>query len=223
MPIDGPEGGGILFAESGEDCVDEQGAAGGAEAGQAIAKVSYSHDALIDLILANPQVTQRALAKQTGYSEGWLSRVIASDAFQERLASRRGNTVEPLIAASLDERLRAVGMRSADVLMDKLDQPNPPAALAVEGLKLTSRALAYGVRPSHRRPEHLVQVNVNQQVAAGVLPPASSPSPELHAEVLPVQERALPALSEQPAATPLSASFDHVDLELQARAKAGNG
>ena len=50
-------------------------------------KMNYTHQACIDLMIAHPELTQRAIAKRFGYTEAWLSTVICSDAFQAMLAN----------------------------------------------------------------------------------------------------------------------------------------
>ena len=54
----------------------------------AIQKVNYSHDGMINLILANRGITQNAIAAHYGYSASWVSQVMSSDAFQAKLAER---------------------------------------------------------------------------------------------------------------------------------------
>jgi hypothetical protein len=90
-----------------------------------LAKIRYSHDGIIDEILLNPQITQRELAKMVGFTEGWLSICINSDAFKERLAERKGELVDPVIRASVQERLDAVARRALDRIIDVLDDPDP--------------------------------------------------------------------------------------------------
>lgn len=110
-----------------------------------LGKVRYTHEACIDLILLNPAVSQNELAATFGYSVGWMSIAINSDAFQARLAERKGELVDPMIRASLNERLRAVTQRSLDVLLEKLELPTAKvsdqlvlgaAALGIKGLGL---------------------------------------------------------------------------------------
>ena len=52
-------------------------------------KISYTHDAIIDAIIASPGVSQGELAKEFGYTQTWLSIMIGSDAFQSRLTERK--------------------------------------------------------------------------------------------------------------------------------------
>lgn len=146
--------------------------------GKAIDQTHYGHEDIIDLILANPQITQVKLCEITGYSGGWMSRVIASDAFQERFMARRTKLVDPLILASLEERLRAISIRSTEVIMQKLDGPNPSAALAVEALKVSSRALSYGARPSHRQQKHAVPLPSQQPEVVAVQEAVAGPAPQ---------------------------------------------
>ena len=69
-----------------------------------IARVRYTHEACVDMILANPAVSQNDLAAHFGYSAGWMSIVVNSNAFQEKLAERKGELIDPVIKASLEER-----------------------------------------------------------------------------------------------------------------------
>ena len=74
----------------------------------ALARVKFSHDAMIDVIIANPTVSQGEIAKHFGYTQAWVSRIMNSDAFLARLALRKEDLVDPSIALSIDEKLRAV-------------------------------------------------------------------------------------------------------------------
>jgi len=86
-----------------------------------IQRVKYSHDAMIDLIIVNPGISQGDVAKAFGYTEPWVSRIFGSDAFQARLAQRKADLVDPTLVASVEERLRAVASRSLDLVMEKLE------------------------------------------------------------------------------------------------------
>lgn len=109
-----------------------------------IAKVSYTHDAMIDLIISAPMISQKDLAAHFGYTQGWVSLVMSSDAFKERLEARRKELVDPLIAASLDTQLEALCRQSMNVLAQKLELPNVSADVALKTLEVTSRAKGYG-------------------------------------------------------------------------------
>lgn len=114
----------------------------------AIDRVKYSHDAMIDMIIANPGVHQNALAKHFGYTAAWVSRIINSDAFQARLAVRKADIVDPSLVMSVEERLNTLADRSLTILHEKLElTQNPDMALKAADLSL--RALGYGARQAN--------------------------------------------------------------------------
>lgn len=111
----------------------------------ALAKVNYSHEAMIDLIVGNPGISQRELARHFGYTEGWVSRVMSSDAFKAALSARRGEIVDPVLVQSVEERFEALVTRSMDIVMEKLEA-HPTPDFALKSLDLGARALGYGAR-----------------------------------------------------------------------------
>lgn len=112
----------------------------------AIQKVGYTHDKLIDLIIANPRVKQGDLAAKFGYTEGWLSRVLSSDAFRVKLALRRQELIDPIISATLEERFKHLAIRGTEILQEKLDQPAALVSFgdAAKAVELGARGLAVG-------------------------------------------------------------------------------
>jgi hypothetical protein len=126
-------------------------------AARGIAKVKYTHDAMIDLIIANPCVSQGQLALHFGYTQGWVSQVISSDAFQMRLAERKDELVDPTIRQSIEDNFKALVLRSMDILREKLNKPADAISdtLALRTLELASRAAGYGTK---------IQVEAKSQV-----------------------------------------------------------
>ena len=133
----------------------------------AIQRVKYTHDALIDMIIANPAVSQGQLATAFGYTQGWLSRVMNSDAFQARLAARKMEVVDPQLVLSIDEKLRALASKSLDVVLDKLSVTQN-SDTALKALEVTSKALGYGARQQN--------LNVQQNFVVALPPKAASAS-----------------------------------------------
>ncbi len=103
-------------------------------------RVSYSHEAMIDLILQDPTVTSSELAEVFDYSQAWVSRILASDSFQARLAQRKSALIDPIIARSLNERLRGVGIRAMNIIEQKLDA-EPSAQYAMDALEFATAGL----------------------------------------------------------------------------------
>lgn len=144
--------------------------------GKAIAKIRYTHDAMIDLIVQNPAISQNELAAIFGYTPCWVSLVMSSDAWKERLAARKAELVDPTIVASLNERFEAMVRRSLDVLNEKLAQPAAaiPDNLALRAAELGAKALGLG----GNAPTPPVPVGRLEQLAerlVGFLPQPAKP------------------------------------------------
>jgi hypothetical protein len=103
-------------------------------------RLSYTHEAMIDLILAEPSVKPAELAEIFGYSAGWISRVVASDSFQSRIAERKAALIDPSIARRIDQRFRAIAVQSTQVLQERLDAEEG-AALALDALAVATTAM----------------------------------------------------------------------------------
>lgn len=112
-----------------------------------ITRVRYTHDAMIDMIIANPSVLQKQLAQMFGFTEGWVSIVINSDAFKARLAQRKEELSDPTILLTLNERFNSIVVRSLNVLQEKLataDVSKIPDNLVLRSIELGSKALGVG-------------------------------------------------------------------------------
>lgn len=111
----------------------------------AIARVKNPHDAMIDLQLAKPGITQNELAKCLGYTVPWVSRVVNSDAYKARLAQRKQEIVDPILADTIEERFRGVVSQSLEIVANKLEATQS-AELALKALDIGTKALGYGAR-----------------------------------------------------------------------------
>lgn len=111
-----------------------------------IVRVRYTHDAMIDVLVATPMISQNELAAMFGYSAAWISTVMNSDAFQEKLLARRVEMVNPGIAQNVNERFRGLAARSLEVLQKKLDVPFQmvPDELALKVAGLAAKGLGVG-------------------------------------------------------------------------------
>ena len=98
-------------------------------------RLNYTHEAMADLILQDPTVTVAELALVFNYSEGWISRILSSDSFKVYLSQRKEKLIDPVIARSVNERLRAVTFQALDIVSAKL-ATEEGASLAEGALKL---------------------------------------------------------------------------------------
>jgi hypothetical protein len=145
-----------------------QGTASGANS---IQRVKYTHDAMIDLILMKPSISQNEIGQHFGYTAAWVSRIFASDAFQARLAERKGDLVDPTIQASVEERMTGLVIQSMDILAEKLAATRNPD-LATKVFELSTKAAGYGAR----------QQNLNVQNNFVVALPGKEENPDSWAE-----------------------------------------
>ena len=134
-----------------------------------ITKVRYTHDAMIDLIISNPCISQNELAAQFGYSVSWISQVISSDAFQAKMAERTEELIDPVIKLSLEEKFRAMASRSMEILLEKLSKQTNlvPDNLVLRTLEVSTKALGFGASKESVAPPpvnmhiHLEQLGNN--------------------------------------------------------------
>lgn len=124
---------------------------------QAIAKIGYSHAAMIDLIITNPGIAQNDIARHFGYSAPWVSRILASDAFQAAFALRRGEIIDPAVMQSVEEGFRAITLRAQEILLEKLSRPaaEVPPLLALKALEVAKKAESLGAGSGPRVDVHV--------------------------------------------------------------------
>lgn len=134
-----------------------------------IARVRYTHDAMIDLIISTPSISQNEMAALFGYSATWVSIIINSDAFQERLAARKTELTDPKLRASIEERLEALAKTALDRLIERLDTSTP----AIRTSDLVSIA-KLGVGDRANRPQ--VAPTQNNLYVVALPPPAQNTS-----------------------------------------------
>lgn len=102
-----------------------------------------AHNCIIDQLLIDPSITTKSLALKTGYTRGWLSRVMQSDAFQAKLAERSKALVDPIVMAKIEERLKGITNTALEILEEKLENTQS-ADLALSVLAVTTKSLGMG-------------------------------------------------------------------------------
>ena len=108
-------------------------------------RTHYSHEAMIDSIIANPNIKQNELAKIYDKSVPWISRIIGSDSFQAALAKRREEITDPFLIATIEERMRGLAFQSLDIITEKL-AATQNIDVAMKALDVSIKALGFGAR-----------------------------------------------------------------------------
>lgn len=109
-----------------------------------LGKVSYTHAAMIDLIISDPWITQNSIAAHFGYTPGWISNVLASDAFQSAMAARKDEIVNPELKATIEEHFKALVHQSIMRLKEMVAAPACPPQVALRAAELGAKALGMG-------------------------------------------------------------------------------
>lgn len=141
-------------------------------------KVNYSHQDMIDYIIANPRISQGQLAARYGYTQGWISNVMASDAWKSAMAARRTELVDPVLTATITERFEGITRLSLERLQQKLEAPQVSDQIVIKAVELGAKALGVGGNappPPPPAADHLAQlatrlIALQSQVRQGVLP-----------------------------------------------------
>jgi len=130
-----------------------------------VQRVSHTHAAMADALIADPCITVQDLAARFGYSPGWISQILRSATFQHRLTTRRGQLVDPALRATIEQQLDDLMQRSLAILREKLDRPadEVPAGVALRAFEIAMRAAGCGAAPA---PAVQVQVNAAAHIEA---------------------------------------------------------
>lgn len=121
-----------------------------------LATVRYTHEAMADRIIADPAIHQNHLAVIFGFTPGWVSKMVNSDAFQSYLYARKEELTDPALRARIEERMRSIDAQlktiadlSLQRITEKLANDACPATddFLLQTAKLSTAALGYGARP----------------------------------------------------------------------------
>jgi hypothetical protein len=110
-----------------------------------IKRTHYSHEAMVDVLIAEPTIKQSELAARFEKSEPWISRILGSDAFQAALAKRREEITDPFLIATIEERFKGLAYQSLDIIAEKLETTKN-TDLALKALDVSVKALGFGAR-----------------------------------------------------------------------------
>ena len=111
-----------------------------------IPKVMHTHEAIVDLMVAHPQMQKQEIAAKLGFTPTYVSIVTGSDAFKVRLAARRKEMIDPIVQASVEEMFGAMTERACEVLLEKLNQPTSTVdpQLALQAATLGAKVAGMG-------------------------------------------------------------------------------
>lgn len=113
---------------------------------QTLQRVRYSHEAMADMLVADPTISQNSIAAYFGRSATWISIVMNSDAFQAFYSARKAELIDPELIATIRERLNALTVTSLRILQEKMMRPanEVPDNLVLKAAELGMKGLGLG-------------------------------------------------------------------------------
>ena len=108
----------------------------------------YSHQAMVDLMIANPDWTRKQLAEHFGRPPSWMASVLASNAFQATLDPYRDQIRDPAFSNTLQERFKALAIHATEVTLDRLNSEKATDFIVIKAGEMAVKALGLGVRDS---------------------------------------------------------------------------
>lgn len=136
-----------------------------------IQTVSHRHEAIIDWLLANPEVKNLdRLCEEMNYTRAWLSVVMNSDAFRERYAQRRAEYNDRLGGAIAQQRLEVTqkALAKLDEILNEDDlSPTFVSKTSLGLLSLLQQSEAKSVKTLQKETE--ITKVTTRQVSRDVL------------------------------------------------------
>lgn len=124
----------------------------------AVARLSTTHEAVMNWLLQNPERSLRECADTFGYTQAWLSRLIHSDIFQARLRERQ-DAVFLHVAQDIPAKLRGLADIAIEKVSEMIAETESPE-LAVDVFDKVMHRLGYAPASTRNSPPAPTQTNV---------------------------------------------------------------
>lgn len=146
-----------------------------------ITKLTTAHDAMIDVLITNPRVTNEQLAAEFGMTASWVASLRHTDLFRRRIAERREELVDPVLIATIEEKIRAATDLAVEHILTKLTAKIEDLSdqFVLRAAEFGSKAMGLGSgdkAPPEIPPDHL------QDLAKRLIALQSSPRRAAQAE-----------------------------------------
>lgn len=90
-----------------------------------LARLSHTHEAVLNWLVLNPEKSMAECAGYFGYSQSWLSQLVHSDLFQHALKEKQLE-IGLRVAQSIPARLTRLADIGLDKLAEQLEKTNDP-------------------------------------------------------------------------------------------------
>ncbi len=109
-----------------------------------IKKVSIKHEEIMNFMLANPILPVGEVAAHFGVTFPWLSTIIHSDAFQDRLKKKQEELFDCAVLQTVPEKVEAATQVTLDAYLEKVPTLTADQLISAQD-KLLNR-LGYGTK-----------------------------------------------------------------------------
>lgn len=123
--------------------------------------LNYRYEAIIDYMLANPQMTRQEIAETLGYTQAWFSTLTHSDAFLARYEERRLEFAGELKEKTA-RKIYDVANAAAERVLERLEGDECPGNFALDAMTGSLRSLGFGAPTGRGGVQVNTQVNVPQ-------------------------------------------------------------
>lgn len=123
----------------------------------AVQRVSHTHEAILQFMIANPAAPLGLVAAHFGYTQPWLSTLIHSDAFQAQLRRRQNEVFGEVVIAELKDKIVGAAHIAIDKLAEKVEVANDIRDVT-DAAEMLLKSLGYGAPKAV--PAQVSQTNV---------------------------------------------------------------
>jgi len=119
--------------------------------------LSSRHDAILDLKLSKPWLTQNEIAFELGFTPAWVSTVVNSTAFRATYAERYQEVFDKVVVPMRD-KLAGTASLAMERVNETLSEPECDPGYALDAMDKTLKAMGFGKGPRNVSGTN-VQVN----------------------------------------------------------------
>jgi hypothetical protein len=104
------------------------------------------HELVAEMWIADPNLSQREIARTLNRTECWLSILVNSDSFKHYLAMRKEEIVDPILRATVEDRLTSVANKAAELFLERLHMAGTaiPNKDLLRAMEISTKGLGMG-------------------------------------------------------------------------------
>lgn len=117
-----------------------------------VGRACYTPGTMVQLMLERPDYSHAMLCAHFERPASWMAAVLASESFQQALDPYRHLIVDPTLTATLQERYKALAIRTSNVMMQKMDDDKVTDFMVLKSGEIAMKALGMGTKTEAAPP-----------------------------------------------------------------------